>query len=77
MSTELSRKRRRAAIAEKLRKAREGAGISQSRAAEKLGRPQSYVSRCETGAHRVDVVELEEFGRLYNKSIQFFLDGPG
>ena len=44
-----------------LRKTRENAGLTQVQAAAKLKRPQSYVSKCESGERRVDVVELMQF----------------
>jgi transcriptional regulator with XRE-family HTH domain len=59
---------------ERLRKARQEAGMSQVAAAAALGKPQSYVSYCETGGRRVDVEELREFARLYGKPISYFLD---
>ena len=65
--------KRAAAVAAKLREARLGAGLSQIEAARKLGRPQSYISRCETGEHKLGVVELEEFASAYKKQLQFFL----
>jgi hypothetical protein len=40
--------------------------------ARKLARPQSFVSKCESGERRVDVVELQEFARLYGKPLSFF-----
>jgi len=41
--------------------------------ARKLRRPQSFVSKCESGERRVDVVELAEFARLYRKPLSFFV----
>jgi transcriptional regulator with XRE-family HTH domain len=56
----------------KLRQARLEAGLSQVEVAQKLDKPQSYVSKCESGERRVDVVELIDFAALYNKPIEFF-----
>jgi len=42
--------------------------------AKKLRHPQSYVSKCESGERRVDVVELVEFARLYRKELAYFAD---
>jgi transcriptional regulator with XRE-family HTH domain len=58
---------------EKLRAAREQAGLTQVDVARKLARPQSFVSKCESGERRVDVVELQEFARLYGQPISFFV----
>jgi transcriptional regulator with XRE-family HTH domain len=60
-------------IALKLREARELADISQEEAALKLGKTQSYISRCETGSRRLDIMELEAFSKLYKKPLTFFL----
>lgn len=57
---------------EKLKKARVDAGLTQVEAAEKLGKPQSYVSKCESGERRVDVIELKQFARLYKRPLTFF-----
>lgn len=51
----------------RLRQARMDAGLTQVEAAVKLKKPQSFVSRCETGERRVDVLEFEDFVRLYGK----------
>jgi ribosome-binding protein aMBF1 (putative translation factor) len=51
----------------RLRQARESAGLTQVEAAARLRKPQSFISRCETGERRVDVLEFEDFVRLYGK----------
>ena len=58
----------------KLRQARIGADLTQIEVARKLGRPQSFVSKCESGERRVDVVELQEFSRIYGKPLAFFVN---
>lgn len=44
-----------------LRKARIDSGHTQVDVAESLGRPQSFVSKCESGERRVDVAEFLAF----------------
>lgn len=56
-----------------LRKAREGAGLTQAQVATKLRKPQSYVSKCEAGERRVDVVELADFCRVYGIKAESFV----
>ena len=58
---------------ERLRKAREEAGLTQVQVAKKLKRPQSHVSNIESGQQRVDVVELQIFAKMYNKDINYFI----
>lgn len=50
----------REALPKLLRDMRDGAGLSQVALAERIGRPQSFVSKYENGARRLDVVELFE-----------------
>lgn len=57
----------------RLREARLAAGLTQAQVAAKLQRPQSYVSKCESGERRVDVVELQRFAQLYKKALEFFV----
>lgn len=58
-----------------LKQARLDAGLTQVEVSQALGRPQSFVSKCESGERRVDVVELGEFAKLYRKPVTFFLRG--
>ena len=57
----------------RLKKGRQDAKLSQVTVAERLGRPQSYVSKSENGERRVDPTELAEFADLYGKSLDYFL----
>jgi transcriptional regulator with XRE-family HTH domain len=57
----------------RLRQARQQARLTQVQVARKLRRPQSFVSKCESGERRVEVVELAEFAPLYGKPLSFFL----
>ena len=58
---------------ERLRKAREEAGLTQVQVAKKLKRPQSHISNVESGQQRVDVIELQTFAKMYNKDINYFI----
>jgi transcriptional regulator with XRE-family HTH domain len=49
----------------RLRAARKNAGLTQVQVAARLGKPQNFVSKSETGERRVDVVEASAFARLY------------
>ncbi len=44
-----------------LRKARRDAGVTQVELAKRLNATQTFVSKCERGERRIDVVELREF----------------
>jgi len=57
----------------KLREARIAAGLSQAAVARRLGKPQSFVSKCESGERRVDVVELKFFAKVYGVPITYFV----
>jgi transcriptional regulator with XRE-family HTH domain len=56
-----------------LRGARFQTGLTQSEVAKLLGRSQDWVSRCETGEHRVDIVELLAFLKIYKQEVASFL----
>lgn len=53
-------------IAERLKELRLDAGLRQADLAEKLGEPQSYVSRYESGEQRLDLIELSAVCRALN-----------
>lgn len=55
-----------------LRQAREEAGLNQAEAASLIGKPQSFISKCESGERRIDVIELKAFAQLYSKDFSFF-----
>ncbi|MDP2675311.1 MAG: helix-turn-helix transcriptional regulator [Dehalococcoidia bacterium] len=56
----------------RLREARRQAGLTQAEAARRLGKPQSFLSKCESGERRVDFVELLVLAELYGVEISFF-----
>lgn len=58
----------------KLQKARKDANLTQVQVAELLGKPQSFVSKTESGERRVDFVELQVFAKAYRKPLTFFTD---
>ena len=60
-------------VIEQLRTARLEVGLTQNEVAEKLKRPQSYISKIERGERRVDVTELVEIADIYKKPIDYFL----
>jgi transcriptional regulator with XRE-family HTH domain len=49
------------AFLRRLRAARVRAGVTQEELARRLGRKQSFVSKCERGERRLDVVEARAF----------------
>ena len=56
----------------KFRQARKDAGLNQVEVAKRLKKPQSFVSKCESGERRVDFAELQAFAKLYKKPLSFF-----
>lgn len=70
-------------LLEKLQNARRDARLTQVQVAEAFGKPQSFVSKCESGERRIDVIELGAFASLYRKPLTYFVgemeapDGAG
>lgn len=61
------------AIIKRLKNARLKSGLSQREVADILKKPQSFVSKIESGERRLDVGELKDFARIYKKDFNFFL----
>ena len=57
----------------RLREARRQAGLTQEEAARRLGKPQSFMSKCESGERRLDFIEVLTLAELYGVDIKFFL----
>jgi len=56
-----------------LKTARLECGMSQVQAAKALNTTQSHISKVEAGQRRLDVIQLEEFAKLYNKPLAYFV----
>ncbi len=56
----------------KLREARERMGLTQTEAADRMGATQSFVSKCERGERRLDVIELRSWCRSIGVSFTDF-----
>lgn len=59
-------------LARRLRVARLDADLLQERVAELIGKPQSFVSRLESGERRIDIVETAHLAKLYGKPLTYF-----
>jgi ribosome-binding protein aMBF1 (putative translation factor) len=55
----------------RLKQARIDAGLSQQAVAERMGKPQSYVSKIESGERRLDVAEMKKFAEIYKRQTSF------
>jgi transcriptional regulator with XRE-family HTH domain len=57
----------------RLRRVRLESGLTQVQVAKLLRKPQSFLSKCEAGERRLDVLELQKLARIYKKPLSFFL----
>lgn len=62
----------RAALAARLKEAREYVGLSQEEVADILDIPRSAVSLMEKGGRKVDALELKRLAEIYQRSVDFF-----
>ena len=60
------------AFLDRLRQARQEAGLTQTELARTLQRSQTWVSKCELGERRVDFVELEDLAAALGKPVEWF-----
>lgn len=60
-------------LVEQLKKARSQAGLDQKQVAGILKKTQSYVSKIESGQRRIDINQLKELAKIYNKDIGYFI----
>jgi transcriptional regulator with XRE-family HTH domain len=60
-------------IIKRLKTARIEVGLSQQEVAGKLGKPQSYISKIESGERRLDVAEMKKFAKIYKKPLDYFI----
>ena len=56
-----------------LQKTRQDAGLTQAQLAQKIGETQTFISKCERGERRIDVVELDTFCRAFGVSLKQFV----
>jgi ribosome-binding protein aMBF1 (putative translation factor) len=73
--TRFTRKYKRLLVA--MKAARKSAGLTQVQVARKFGTHASFVSKIESAERRIDVIELEEFCKLYGVSLGEFLKEAG
>ena len=58
--TAQERQQRKKALLDLLRQIRRTAGLRQVELAQRLGKPQSFVSKYESGERRLDLLDLEQ-----------------
>jgi transcriptional regulator with XRE-family HTH domain len=63
-----------AILRECLTHAREAAGVTQAELGRRLSKPQSYISKIETGERRIDFIELLALLEAISIDIHKFID---
>lgn len=70
----MSENKQRNVIAQRLRAAREQAGLSQGQVAKQFDLARPTISEIEAGRRRVSGEELQKFAKLYKVSISWITD---
>lgn len=60
-------------IIRRLKKARLECDITQLEIAKKINKPQSFISKIESGERRIDISELKIILKVYDKNVQSIL----
>ncbi|MHC4881347.1 MAG: helix-turn-helix domain-containing protein [Planctomycetota bacterium] len=60
-------------IIQNLKEARVKQGLTQLEVAKHFGVGQSFISKIESGQYRLDILQLQEFAKLYKKPLTSFL----
>ncbi|MDZ5111798.1 helix-turn-helix transcriptional regulator [Pseudomonas putida] len=63
---------KRAIVQEALKQMRLEAQLTQSDLAKRLGKPQSYVSKYESGERRLDIIEIDEVCQATGQTLTSF-----
>ena len=69
--------RKYTALLRVLRDARLKAGLTQKEVGRKFGAHASFVSKCESGERRIDVIEFASFCKLYGVTVNELLAQVG
>ncbi len=59
-------------LRERLRAARIEAGLTQGQVGHLVEKPQSFISKIESGERGVDFIEMQVFAYIYGKSLSYF-----
>jgi transcriptional regulator with XRE-family HTH domain len=62
------------ALAQMIRREREKAGVTQSELAVRIGVPQSFVSKCETGERRIGMLDVRSICNALGVPLGEFTD---
>ncbi|MBC8463497.1 MAG: helix-turn-helix transcriptional regulator [Deltaproteobacteria bacterium] len=60
-------------IIQNLKETRVNQGLTQQEVVKHFGVGQSFISKIESGQYRLDILQLQEFAKLYKKPLTSFL----